>query len=53
MILSIHQPSYRMLQCISKFLILSHGSVVHNGSLESLEERISNLGFQIPLQLFL
>ncbi|AES91713.1 putative pigment precursor permease, P-loop containing nucleoside triphosphate hydrolase [Medicago truncatula] len=50
-ILSIHQPSYRILQYISKFLILSHGSVVHNGSLESLEERISNLGFQIPLQL--
>lgn len=32
-------------------MILSHGSLVHNGSLESLEERISNLGFQIPMQL--
>lgn len=50
-ILSIHQPSYRIMQYISKFLILSHGSVVHNGSLESLEETVSNLGFQIPLQL--
>ncbi|KAK2387549.1 ABC-2 type transporter family protein [Trifolium repens] len=50
-ILSIHQPSYRILQYISKFLILSHGSVVHNGSLESLEKTISNLGYHIPLQL--
>ncbi|TKY46684.1 ABC transporter G family member 23 [Spatholobus suberectus] len=50
-VLSIHQPSYRILQYISKFLILSHGSVVHNGSLELLEETISKLGFQIPTQL--
>ncbi|BAT88987.1 hypothetical protein LR48_Vigan272s003600 [Vigna angularis] len=50
-VLSIHQPSYRILQCVSKFLILSHGSVVHNGSLEQLEETISKLGFQIPTQL--
>jgi hypothetical protein len=32
-------------------LILFRGSVVHNGSLESLEETINKLGFQIPLQL--
>ncbi|KAK7252270.1 hypothetical protein RIF29_36101 [Crotalaria pallida] len=50
-VLSIHQPSYRILHHISKFLILSHGSVVHNGSLESLEETICRLGFQIPMQL--
>lgn len=50
-ILSIHQPSYRILGYISKFLLLSHGSVVHNGSLELLEENIEKLGFQIPTQL--
>lgn len=50
-IFSIHQPSYRMFRHISHFLILSHGWVVHNGSLELLEERISQLGYQIPLQL--
>ncbi|KAL8262741.1 hypothetical protein R6Q59_024090 [Mikania micrantha] len=50
-ILSIHQPSYRVIQYISNFLILSNGSVVHNGSLESLEESINELGFQIPTQL--
>lgn len=50
-VLSIHQPSYRILHHISNFLILSHGSVVHNGSIKLLEETIGNLGMQIPLQL--
>ncbi|KAL5766301.1 hypothetical protein ACOSP7_016918 [Xanthoceras sorbifolium] len=50
-VLSIHQPSYRILQYISNFLILSHGSVVHNGTLELLEETIARQGFQIPIQL--
>ncbi|KAL2533799.1 ABC transporter G family member 23 [Abeliophyllum distichum] len=50
-VLSIHQPSYRILQYISNFLILSNGSVVHNGSLESLEETITRLGYTIPVQI--
>ncbi|CAO2832948.1 unnamed protein product [Amaranthus hypochondriacus] len=50
-IFSIHQPSYRMFKHINNFLILSNGLVVHNGSLKSLEERISQLGYQIPLNL--
>lgn len=50
-VLSIHQPSYRILQCIPNFLILSHGSVVHNGSLESLEVAITQQGFKIPPQI--
>ncbi|KAJ6409295.1 hypothetical protein OIU84_008901 [Salix udensis] len=50
-VLSIHQPSYRILQYIPNFLILSRGSAVHVGSLESLEETITRLGFQVPLQL--
>ncbi|KAK6146884.1 hypothetical protein DH2020_017796 [Rehmannia glutinosa] len=50
-VLSIHQPSYRILQSIPNFLILSHGSVVHNGSLESLELAIAQQGFKIPPQL--
>ncbi|XP_050375574.1 ABC transporter G family member 23 [Argentina anserina] len=50
-VLSIHQPSYRILHHISNFLIISHGSVVHNGSIELLEETIGTLGMQVPLQL--
>lgn len=50
-VLSIHQPSYRILQYISNLLILSHGSVVHYGSLQSLEENITRMGYEIPIQL--
>lgn len=50
-VLSIHQPSYRILQRIPNFLILSHGSVVHNGSIQSLELAIKKLGFKIPPQI--
>ncbi|XP_010454213.1 PREDICTED: ABC transporter G family member 23-like [Camelina sativa] len=48
---SIHQPSYRILDYISDYLILSRGSVIHFGSLEHLEDSIAKLGFQIPEQL--
>lgn len=50
-ILTIHQPSYRILQYISTFLLLSRGSVAHCGSLNSLEETITGMGYQIPDQL--
>ncbi|XP_010555028.1 PREDICTED: ABC transporter G family member 23 [Tarenaya hassleriana] len=50
-VLSIHQPSYRILDYISSFLILSRGSVIHFGNLGSLEESIVKIGFQIPAQL--
>ncbi|KAI3414644.1 ABC transporter domain-containing protein [Psidium guajava] len=50
-IISIHQPSYRILGFISNYLILYRGSVVHSGSIGSLEERIAKLGLQVPLQL--
>ncbi|KAI4304802.1 hypothetical protein MLD38_040269 [Melastoma candidum] len=50
-IVSIHQPSYRILEYIPTILILYHGSVVHNGSIEALEETINSLGFRIPTQL--
>ncbi|KAK3408463.1 hypothetical protein EUGRSUZ_J00695 [Eucalyptus grandis] len=50
-IISIHQPSYRILGFISNYLILYRGSVVHSGSIELLEERIAKLGLQVPLQL--
>ncbi|VVB17112.1 unnamed protein product [Arabis nemorensis] len=50
-VLSIHQPSYRILDYISDYLILSRGSVIHFGNLEYLEESIAKLGFQIPEQL--
>nr|DAD42764.1 TPA_asm: hypothetical protein HUJ06_000994 [Nelumbo nucifera] len=39
------------LQAIPKFLLLSRGSVIHNGSLELLEVIITHMGYKIPVQL--
>ncbi|KAL0735502.1 hypothetical protein Bca4012_011712 [Brassica carinata] len=50
-VFSIHQPSYRILDYISDYLILSRGSVIHFGNLEHLEDSIAKLGFRIPEQL--
>ncbi|OWM69136.1 ABC transporter G family member 23 [Punica granatum] len=50
-IISIHQPSYRILRYITNYLILFCGSVVHNGTLQSLEETINKLGYEVPPQL--
>uniref|UniRef100_A0ACD5U3G5 Uncharacterized protein n=1 Tax=Avena sativa TaxID=4498 RepID=A0ACD5U3G5_AVESA len=50
-VLSIHQPSYRMLGYISSLLLLSRGAVAHFGTLESLEAALGRLGHKIPAQL--
>ena len=51
LILTIHQPSYRILRYLSTFLFLSQGSVVHFGDLISLEEAIGDQGYRIPAQV--
>ncbi|RCV17931.1 hypothetical protein SETIT_3G260100v2 [Setaria italica] len=50
-VLSIHQPSYRMLGYISSLLLLSRGAVAHSGTLGSLEDALARLGHKIPAQL--
>ena len=50
-VLSIHQPSYRMLGYISSLLLLSRGAVAHSGTLKSLEDALARLGHKIPAQL--
>ncbi|CAD6333953.1 unnamed protein product [Miscanthus lutarioriparius] len=50
-VLSIHQPSYRMLHYISSLLLLSRGAVAHFGTLKSLEDAQARLGHKIPMQL--
>ncbi|CAL9066228.1 unnamed protein product [Musa banksii] len=51
LILTIHQPSYRILQYVSSFLLLSHGKLAHYGSIQSLSQTISQLGFKIPVRV--
>ncbi|CAL4907946.1 unnamed protein product [Urochloa decumbens] len=51
-VLSIHQPSYRMLAgYVSSLLLLSRGAVAHAGDLASLEDALARLGHKIPPQL--
>lgn len=47
-ILTIHQPGFRILELIDRLLLLSNGVVLHNGSLQSLEERLKFSGHHIP-----
>ncbi|CAL0300698.1 unnamed protein product [Lupinus luteus] len=50
-ILSIHQPSFKILSCIDRILLLSKGTVVHHGSLASLQSFLHSYGFTVPHQL--
>ncbi|KAM7250961.1 hypothetical protein ACFE04_022844 [Oxalis oulophora] len=47
-ILTIHQPGFRILEQIDRLVLLTYGSVVHNGALNLLEQRIILAGWQIP-----
>ncbi|GAV72724.1 ABC_tran domain-containing protein/ABC2_membrane domain-containing protein [Cephalotus follicularis] len=50
-ILSIHQPSFRILSTIDRILLLSKGTVVHHGTLSSLETFLLSNGLAVPPQL--
>lgn len=50
-ILSIHQPGYRIIQQINSFLLLSSGSVVHHGSLRVLHYWLIQAGHHVPPQV--
>ncbi|KAH6780888.1 ABC-2 type transporter family protein [Perilla frutescens var. hirtella] len=47
-ILTIHQPGFRILELIDRLVLLSSGRVLHNGSLQLLEERLKHSGHHIP-----
>ncbi|CAE6176815.1 unnamed protein product [Arabidopsis arenosa] len=50
-ILSIHQPSFKILSLIDRVLLLSKGTVVYHGSLHLLEAFLLSKGFTVPPQL--
>lgn len=47
-ILTIHQPGFRILELLDRLVLLSNGRVIHNGSLKLLEERLIFAGYRIP-----
>ncbi|XP_058096126.1 ABC transporter G family member 8-like [Magnolia sinica] len=50
-ILSIHQPSFKILSTIDSILLLSKGTVIHHGTLSSLQDYLHSNGFAVPPQL--
>nr|PNR49114.1 hypothetical protein PHYPA_011010 [Physcomitrium patens] len=50
-ILSIHQPGYRILQQFHAELILAQGCVMHHGSLDVLTQRLCAAGHRISAQV--
>ncbi|KFK26886.1 hypothetical protein AALP_AA8G306400 [Arabis alpina] len=50
-IMSIHQPSFKILSIIDRLLLLSKGTVAYHGSLDSLEGFLLSKGFTVPQQL--
>ncbi|XP_058100758.1 ABC transporter G family member 10 [Magnolia sinica] len=47
-IMTIHQPGFRILELFDGVVLLSEGVVVHHGSLQSLEARLKVAGHCIP-----
>ncbi|XP_047340126.1 ABC transporter G family member 10-like [Impatiens glandulifera] len=50
-VLTIHQPGFRILDLLDHFVLLSEGILIHHGSLDMLNERIKHLGYCIPRQV--
>ncbi|CAA7060284.1 unnamed protein product [Microthlaspi erraticum] len=50
-ILSIHQPSFKILSLIDSLLLLSKGSVVYHGRLDEIGDFLLSKGFTVPSQL--
>ncbi|XP_050369584.1 ABC transporter G family member 10 [Argentina anserina] len=47
-VLTIHQPGFRILEMLDRLVLLSSGSVMHNGSVHLLKERLRFVGHRIP-----
>ncbi|KAF5730714.1 ABC transporter G family member 10-like [Tripterygium wilfordii] len=47
-VLTIHQPGFRILELFDKVVLLSNGYVMHNAPLSLLEERLRISGHRIP-----
>ncbi|CAK9181338.1 unnamed protein product [Ilex paraguariensis] len=47
-VLTIHQPGFRILELFDRLVLLSNGCVLHNGSMKLLEDRLKLSGHFIP-----
>ncbi|KAF5744062.1 White-brown-complex ABC transporter family [Tripterygium wilfordii] len=47
-VLTIHQPGFRILELFDQILLLSNGTILHHGSLDLLEQHLRFTGHSIP-----
>lgn len=50
-ILSIHQPGFRIVKLFNSVLLLANGSVLHHGSVDQLQTHMRSIGLQLPLHV--
>ncbi|KAL6134136.1 hypothetical protein ACLB2K_066369 [Fragaria x ananassa] len=48
-VLTIHQPGFRILELFAQIVLLSNGSVLHHGPLHILEQQLRYAGHSLPL----
>ncbi|XVE83363.1 hypothetical protein DITRI_Ditri16bG0083300 [Diplodiscus trichospermus] len=50
-ILSIHQPGFRIVKLFNSILLLANGSVLHQGTVDQLGANLREIGLQLPLHV--
>lgn len=50
-ILSIHQPGFRIVKSFNSILLMANGSVLHHGSVDQLSVHMRSMGLDLPLQV--
>ncbi|KAK3002731.1 hypothetical protein RJ639_018425 [Escallonia herrerae] len=50
-ILSIHQPGFRIVKLFNSVLLMANGSVLHHGTLDQLSIHLTLMGLQLPLHV--
>ncbi|KAJ9177826.1 hypothetical protein P3X46_012997 [Hevea brasiliensis] len=50
-ILSIHQPGFRIVKLFNSILLMANGSVLHHGTVDQLGVHLRTMGMQLPLHV--
>ncbi|CAK7354850.1 unnamed protein product [Dovyalis caffra] len=50
-ILSIHQPGFRIVKLFNSILLMANGSVLHHGTVDQLGVNLRTMGMQLPLHV--
>ncbi|CAN4115336.1 unnamed protein product [Withania somnifera] len=50
-ILSIHQPGFRIMKLFNSILLLANGTILHHGTIEQLSLKLILMGLDLPLHV--